>query len=184
MLVQSAPYSLKSDSGILSGRDLGERLLDQLTLHLRDAEPDSATPLDFSDIQFVDISAADEFLCKLLMRIASGELGTRYVFISGANESIRETFEAVLKLRDLAALCKEGDDRIILGVLKTPMREALEVILAARQGTSAELAQRLDKNINIACNRLNALQKMGLVCRTRDGSVQGGGRQYYYEAIV
>jgi len=184
MLVQSAPYSLKSDSGILSGRDLGERLLDQLTLHLRDAEPDSTTPLDFSDIQFVDISAADEFLCKLLMRIASGELGTRYVFISGANESIRETFEAVLKLRDLAALCKEGDDRIILGVLKTPMREALEVILAARQGTSAELAQRLDKNINIACNRLNALQKMGLVCRTRDGSVQGGGRQYYYEAIV
>ena len=184
MLVQSAPYCLKSDSGILSGRDLGERLLDQLTLHLRDAEPDSATPLDFSDIQFVDISAADEFLCKLLMRIASGELGTRYVFISGANESVRETFEAVLKLRDLAALCKEGDDRIILGVLKTPMREALEVILAARQGTSAELAQRLDKNINIACNRLNALQKMGLVCRTRDGSVQGGGRQYYYEAIV
>ena len=184
MLVQSNPYCLKSDSGILSGRDLGERLLDQLTLHLRDAEPDSATPLDFSAIQFVDISAADEFLCKLLMRIASGELGTRYVFISGANESLRETFEAVLKLRDLAALCKEGDDRIILGVLKTPMREALEVILAARQGTSAELAQRLDKNINIACNRLNALQKMGLVCRTRDGSVQGGGRQYYYEAIV
>jgi DNA-binding transcriptional ArsR family regulator len=184
MLIQSNPYCLKSDSGILSGRDLGERLLDQLTLHLRDAEPDSATPLDFSAIQFVDISAADEFLCKLLMRIASGELGTRYVFISGANESIRETFEAVLKLRDLAALCREGDDRIILGVLKTPMREALEVILAARQGTSAELAQRLDKNINIACNRLNALQKMGLVCRTRDGSVQGGGRQYYYEAIV
>jgi DNA-binding transcriptional ArsR family regulator len=184
MLVQSNPYCLKSDSGILSGRDLGERLLDQLTLHLRDAEPDSTTPLDFSAIQFVDISAADEFLCKLLMRIASGELGTRYVFVSGANESIRETFEAVLKLRDLAALCKEGDERIILGVLKTPMREALEVILAARQGTSAELAQRLDKNINIACNRLNALQKMGLVCRTRDGSVQGGGRQYYYEAIV
>lgn len=184
MLVQSKPYCLKSDSGILSGRDLGERLLDQLTLHLRDAEPDSATPLDFSAIQFVDISAADEFLCKLLMRIASGELGTRYVFISGANESIRETFEAVLKLRDLAALCVEGDKRIILGVLKTPMREALEVILVARQGTSAELAQRLDKNINIACNRLNALQKMGLVCRTRDGSVQGGGRQYYYEAIV
>ena len=184
MLVQSPPYHLKSESGILSGRDLGEQLLDQLTAHLREAEPDSVTPLDFSAIQFVDISAADEFLCKLLMRIASGELGTRYVFIQGANESVRETFEAVLKLRDLAALCREGGQRRILGVLKTPMREGLEAILAARHGTSAELAQRLDKNINIACNRLNALQKMGLVCRTRDGSVQGGGRQYYYEAIV
>ena len=184
MLIQSPPHLLKSDNGILSGRDLGERLLDELTGALRGSPPDSVIPLDFSNIQFVDISAADEFLCKLLMRIASGELGTRYVFITGANESIRETIEAVLKLRDIAALCKEGDKRLILGVLKTPMREALDVILAARQGTSAELAQRLDKNINIACNRLNALQKMGLVCRTRDGSVQGGGRQYYYEAIV
>ena len=184
MLVQSPPYRYQSDSGILSGRPLGERLLDQLTAHLRTTLPDSATPLDFSAIQFVDISAADEFLCKLLMRIASGELGTRYVFVQGANESIRETLEAVLKLRDLAALCVEGDERLILGVLKTPMREALEVMLEARNGTSAELAQRLDKNINIACNRLNALQKMGLVCRTRDGSVKGGGRQYYYEAII
>ena len=118
------------------------------------------------------------------MRIASGELGTRYLFIQGANDSIRETFEAVLKLRDLAALCVEGDASLILGVLKTPMREALDVMLQARHGTSAELAQRLGKNIYIACNRLNALQKMGLVCRTRDGSVQGGGRQYYYESIV
>jgi hypothetical protein len=184
MLVQSSPFVLKSESGILSSRELGEQLLDRLTAHLRETEPDSATPLDFSEIQFVDISAADEFLCKLLMRIASGELGTRYVFIANANESIRETFEAVLKLRDLAALCLDGEERRILGVLKTPMREALEVMLAARNGTSAELAQRLDKNINIACNRLNALQKMGLVCRTRDGSVQGGGRQYYYESIV
>jgi len=184
MLVQSPPYRLQSESGILSGRPLGEPLLDRLTSHLRSTVPDSATPLDLSGIQFVDISAADEFLCKMLMRIASGELGTRYVFVQAANESIRETFDAVLKLRDLAALCKEGDTRLILGVLKTPMREALELMLKARHGTSAELAQRLDKNINIACNRLNALQKMGLVCRTRDGSVRGGGRQYYYEAII
>ena len=183
-MVRSEPYILTSENGILSGRDLGERLLDQLTAHLRDTDPDSATPLDFSQIQFVDISAADEFLCKLLMRIASGELGTRYVLIHNANESVRETFEAVLKLRDLSALCLDGEKRRILGVLKTPMREALEVMLEARNGTSAELAVKLDKNINIACNRLNALQKMGLVCRTRDGSVSGGGRQYYYESII
>ena len=47
-----------------------------------------------------------------------------------------------------------------------------------------EFAEALSKNINIACNRLNALQKMGLVCRVRDGSVDGGGRQFYYESIV
>ena len=53
-----------------------------------------------------------------------------------------------------------------------------------KQGTSSEFAEALRKNINIACNRLNALQKMGLICRVRDGSVPGGGRQFYYESIV
>ena len=54
-------------------------------------------PLDFSDVQFIDISCADEFLTKLLMRIGSGEMGNRYVFIQNANQSVRETLEAVLQ---------------------------------------------------------------------------------------
>ena len=68
--------------------------------------------------------------------------------------------------------------------LKTPIREALDVVLSRKKGTSSEFAHALHKNINIACNRLNALQKMGLVCRVRDGSVPGGGRQFFYESIV
>ena len=64
-------------------------------------------------------------------------------------------------------------------MLKTPIREALDVVLTRKKGTSSEFAHALRKNINIACNRLNALQKMGLVCRVRDGSVSGGGRQFF-----
>ena len=140
--------------------------------------------MDFSQVQFIDISCADEFFAKLIMRIGSGELGTRYVYVMNANESVRETLEAALKLKSLAALCNEGETVHALGTLKTPIREALDVMLARKSGTSSEIADALGKNINIACNRLNRLLKMGLVCRTRDASVQGGGRQFIYESIV
>ena len=182
---QTSPFVFEASSGILTGRDRGEALLDQLMDHMQAAASDAVTPLDFSGVSFIDISCADEFLTKLLMRIGSGELGNRFAYIQNANDSVRETFEAVLKLRNLAALFRneEGDVQV-LGTLKTPIREALDVVLRKKKGTSSEFAEALKKNINIACNRLNALQKMGLVCRVRDGSVAGGGRQFYYESIV
>ncbi len=79
---------------------------------------------------------------------------------------------------------KDFAERPLLGDLKTPIREALDVMLARKRVTSSEIAEALGKNINIACNRLNALQRMGLVCRVKDASVQGGGRQFIYEAIL
>ena len=185
MLNETPPFVFEAPSGILSGRERGEELLDRLMDHMRSCEPDGVTPLDFSDISFMDISCADEFLSKLLMRIGSGELGNRYAYIQVANLSVRETLEAVLQLRGLAALIRnEAGEVEILGSLKTPIREALDVVLEKKQGTSSEFAEALRKNINIACNRLNALQKMGLICRVRDGSVPGGGRQFFYESIV
>jgi hypothetical protein len=184
MLRRLPPFHLTSPSRILSGRDRGGALLEELTERLRASQPDAVTPLDFAKIDFVDISCADEFLTKLLMRIGSGELGARYVTLRGANLSVRETLEAVLTLRGLAALHSEGDRTEVLGTLKAPIREALDVILAKKSGTSSEIARELGKNINIACNRLNVLQRMGLVCRAREGSAPGGGRQYTYESIA
>ncbi len=184
MLNQCAPFQFGAPNGILTGRERGGDLLEDLMGHMRKSDSEGVVPLDFSGIDFMDISCADEFLTKLIMRIGSGELGTRFVYIENANESVRETVEAVLKLRGLAALLKEGDRVEVLGKLKTPIREALDVLLEKKEGTSTELAEALRKNVNIACNRLNALQRMGLVCRVREGSVRGGGRQYFYESIL
>ena len=182
---QTPPFVFEAPTGILSGRDRGENLLDQLMVFMQTAADDAVIPLDFSNTSFIDISCADEFLSKLLMRIGSGELGNRFAFIQNANDSVRETLEAVLKLRDLAALIVDDQGEThVLGILKTPIREALDVVLSKKKGTSSEFAEALSKNINIACDRLNALQRMGLVCRVRDGSVAGGGRQFFYESIV
>ena len=184
MLQQHPSFVLPASGGILSGRRRGGELLDLVSDHLRSTGPDGVTPLDFSQVDFIDISCADECFTKLLLRIGCGEIGGRYVYVRAANESVTETLEAVLKLRGLAALCKTGDGVRLLGELKTPIREALDVMVEKKQGTSSEIAEALGKNINIACNRLNALQRMGLVCRVKDTSVEGGGRQFVYESIL
>ena len=134
MLNETPPFVFEAPNGILSGRERGEELLDRLMDHMQSCEPDGVTPLDFSEIAFMDISCADEFLSKLLMRIGSGELGTRYAYIQVANLSVRETLEAVLRLRGLAALIRnEAGEVEVLGSLKTPIREALDVVLEKKQ---------------------------------------------------
>jgi anti-anti-sigma regulatory factor len=177
-------FVFEVEHGILSGRPKGAILLDALMAHLLRCPDQSAVALDFSQVSFVDVSCADEMLNKLLLRLRSGELGNRFVFIAAANTSVRETIEAVLQLRELAVLFEVGGKIELLGALKRPMREALDVLLERKCVTSAEISEILEKNVNIVCNRLNALQRMGLVCRLRDGSVAGGGRQYYYVSIL
>jgi len=183
--ISEAPaYRFKVQQGILSGRPKGAELLEDLMGYLLRGPDNAATPLDFNQVSFIDVSCADEMLNKLLLRLRSGEMGSRYVYIKVANTSVRETIEAVLQLRELAVLYRSGDQIELLGMLKRPMREALDVLLERKCATSAEVSDVLNKNVNIVCNRLNALQRMGLVCRLRDGSVAGGGRQYYYVSIL
>ena len=84
--------------------------------HLQQCEDRTVVPLDFEQVQFVDVSCADEMLNKLLLRLRSGELKDRFVFIVSANASVRETLEAVLQLRDLAVLAEDEGDRCICWV--------------------------------------------------------------------
>ncbi|MBI2503772.1 MAG: hypothetical protein HYW07_11145 [Candidatus Latescibacteria bacterium] len=181
-LIPAPPFTIARSEAILSGRPRGAQLLEAVMEHLLEAPDPSATPLDFSGVSFIDVSCADELLNKLLRRLRSGELGGRYLYLQGANPSVAETLETVLRLRELSALARQGGEVVVLGELGRPMREALEVLLQHKALTSAQLATALGKNTNIVCNRLNALQRQGLACRLQDGTV--GGRRYCYVSIL
>ena len=151
---QAPAYLFAGEQGILSGRPRGAELLSELMQHLLSGPADAATPLDFSRVSFIDVSCADEMLNKLLLRLASGELGRRHVYIAAANISVRETIAAVLQLRELAALYKDGGHIEVLGVLKTPMREVLDVLLAHKCATSAAISDALGKNIRSTAGKM------------------------------
>lgn len=181
-LTPAPPFCIAGGDAILSGRPRGAELLAAVMVHLQGAPDLSATPLDFSGVSFIDVSCADELLNKLLRRLRSGELGGLYLFLQGANPSVAETIETVLRLRDLSVLAKVGEEVMVLGELGRPSREALEVLLQHKALTSTQLAVALGKNTNIVCNRLNALQRQGLACRLPDGTA--AGRRYSYVSIL
>lgn len=181
-LVLAPAFALASGEGILSGRPRGAELLAAAMAHLERVPDPSATPLDFGGVSFIDVSCADELLNKLLRRLRSGELGGRCVFVREANPSVAETIETVLRLRELSVLARRGEEVVVLGELGRPMREVLEVLLRHKALTSAQLAAALGKNTNIICNRLNALQRLGLACRLQDGTA--GGRRYSYVSVL
>ena len=159
---QTPPFVFETPTGILSGRDRGEVLLNQLMAFMQTADNDAVTPLDFANVSFIDISCADELLCKLLMRIGSGELGNRFTFIQNANDSVRETFEAVLKLRDLAALFKDDEGDIhVLGVLKTPIREALDVVLTQKKRYVFRVCPYVEKKYQYCLQSAQCASKNG-----------------------
>ena len=122
---EAPAYCFEVQQGILSGRPKGAELLEDLMAYLLRSPDNTATPLDFAQVSFIDVSCADEMLNKLLLRLRSGEMGSRYVYVTVANASVRETIEAVLQLRELAVLYRNGDQVELLGTLKRPMREAL-----------------------------------------------------------
>jgi len=177
-------HLLSSDARILSGRPRGAQLRGTVEERLQQEPAPCLLPLDFGGVEFVDVSCADELLEGLLARVTGGDLGARLVLAQGMNASVRDTVNAVLQLRERALIVRDAAGVAVLGHLQPPLLEALSAVPEGGRITSPELAEVLGRNLNIACNRLNALVRHGLVWRWRDAAAAGGGRQYTYESLV
>lgn len=183
-VVECAAHLVGNGAAILSGRPRGGQLRAEAAQRLRREPEPCLLPLDFTGVGFMDVSCADELLEGLLSEVLGGGFGERRLVGQGMNASVRDTADAVLRLRDRALLVREGEGAAVLGHLQPPLRQALTAVLEHGRITSPRLAEALGRNLNIACNRLNALQRQGLVWRWRDNSSSGGGRQYSYESLV
>ncbi|SRR6266568_340772 len=172
--------------GVYGSRETGASLFDRFWSSVTAMPFDCSVPLDFSEVRFIDVSAADEFLCKILQRLRSGELAGRYVFISSARPEVIATLELTLQARKLACLLEESGSFRIVGDLSQPLQETLVQVCKRGFATANELANGMKHSkskLNIICNRLNTLSRWGLVHREREGAPKPG-RQYSYHSIV
>ena len=185
MLKKQKPFLVKGKAEILSGREEGRALAEKILERMEQLDPDSILPLDFRGVAFIDFSCADELLTRVLRRIISGELGTRFIMLQGMSPNIEENVSAVFTIRQLACpkVTREGTVGI-LGKIGTELLETYK--LAARKGKITardvfEIAPRV--RISAISNRLAKLQKIGLLMRTREIGVGTGGRQFVYEPV-
>ena len=57
---RGVPFVFQAEQGILSGRPKGAALLEALMAHLQLSQDNTAIALDFKQVQFVDVSCADQ----------------------------------------------------------------------------------------------------------------------------
>jgi predicted transcriptional regulator len=175
-----APYSTTG------GRDRGKELRGAIVGAMQACPPDGVLLVDFSAVQTLDFSAADEVVGGLVGRVLSGDLGTRRFVLTGLGESARESIEAVLKLRKRHCLEVTSDRRVhVLGPISSAHEETLEFVAERAEVAVADVAERFwsEPNMTAATNRLNTLAGLGLVLRRVE---RGGprGNRYVYAAVM
>jgi len=184
-LERQNPHAVEGRTELLNGRREGHELADRLLAQLAASEPDSILPVDFGRVRFMDFSCADELMTRVLRRIRSGELGTRFILLQDLSPSVEENLAAVFALRDLVcAKLTKGGKIELLGKIGPELAETYQ--LAVRKGTITArdvAAIAPDVGISAISNRLAKLQTMGLLVRTKEGAPASGGRQFVYRAV-
>ena len=98
--------------------------------------------LDFSDIELLDFSCAEEIVAKLLLAQASGR--TRFVVLRGLRDDQHDAIEQVLTHHRLAvaALLPEGEP-VLLGWVTPDARAAFACVCRLGRACAADLAHAL-----------------------------------------
>jgi hypothetical protein len=182
----TASTTFEVEGPVLGGREDGQDVRRRILELLQSASPDAVLRIDFSKVQMLDFSAADELLASLLARTTSGELGRRRFYLSGVDEGVREGIVAVLTLRKRVCLeMTESGHVRVLGPLSPPHQETLRFAIERGSVTAADVAERFwtEPNMTAATNRLNALVAAGLLLRDVEQGGPRGARNRYASFI-
>jgi hypothetical protein len=138
-------------------RPTGAAIRNRIQAAIADSDCRTAL-LDFSDIELLDLSCADEVVAKLLLN--DEERGSRFVVLGGLREDQHEAIEHVLTTHRLAVAtmpCSEHPAPRLLGWVTADARAAFAFLCERGALLAAELAGALDWPAGRAEEALEAL---------------------------
>lgn len=148
---------------------------------MREVPAGESLVVDFSGIEDITFSFADECIAKVMVSKGAGDYPDRGIVLSGMTDEIRETLNVVLARRDLAMVAMDRGVSI-LGA-DSFLTETLKLALDLGSFTASDIGERLGLSVQAANNRLKHLTATGAVVRHL-AVPDGGGREYQYKAIV
>ena len=174
------------DGGMLVTREMGAAAKETICTKLDALAANSVLKLDFTGIRYMDVSAADEAVVRVLARLEAREFPDRFLVLANLAAQHRENIEAALKVAKKAVLVKGRKDNEPLGELVGSYRDALAHIIAARGITARELQREMEyRTINEASTKLTFLYQRCLIGREPyRQAVRGGGRQFRYLSLL
>jgi hypothetical protein len=182
-----SPFILERET--YSGREtVGKELRQQLQNFIELQQPaDTILPINFKNVKNMSWSVADEVICKTQQRLNSGELGSKHICLEDVNIEIREAIDAALKLRNLVCILRDANKIQILGNLSKELQATYHLIHSKERVTARDLLQMnilRNKKISAASNRLKKLNQLGIIHKIEEEFVEGGGKQFVYEAVA
>jgi hypothetical protein len=144
-------------------RPTGAAVRAQIEALLRDSERSLAV-IDFTHVQMIDFSCADEVVAKLLLRYCD-DLPPReaYFIFRGVNEAHWDAIEVVLEQRGLALVVEDEHGLELRGSLTDRERRAWEVVRRLGQAAAADVADDIGADDADAEQVLETLHKRRLV---------------------
>ena len=159
MLRQTLAANLYSN---LVTRPTGRAVRTQIELLLRDADR-SITVIDFSHVQMIDFSCADEVIAKLMLSPA--EERESYFVVRGMTDDHWHAIEQVLEHHGLAIVVERDGEVELLGVLEEAELRVFAALKTRRRATARQVAGDLGDGEPQVRSALDRMWRRRLIAR-------------------
>lgn len=169
---------------MIYGRKSAAGVRERIEAEFGDIRKGGLEIFDFSRIEVIDFSAADEIVAKLAGRMEQGEYGEGSIALMGCNDHVRENLAVALNQKDLVLMHLDGKKKwSLVGDLNPYLQDTLD--LAMRDGTllARDLSAELKLKLNTASTRLINLFQKHLVLRKEDPETKIG-REFTYCSLL
>lgn len=156
-------------------RPTGAAVRSQIEEQLAGLRDSVITVIDFSHVQLLDFSCADEVIAKLLLRFGNEPAREAYFVFRGVTAHL-DAIETVLE-RHMLALVIQLDDGAaqLIGEVPAAERRLWEVLRRVGGGAAPAIAAELGLSEHDAVEMLDGLRRRRLVMRSGDRYVAVGG---------
>lgn len=173
-------------TGVLYDREkMGVPLRIEIEKKLQSLPSGGVLALDFSGIEDITPSVADEIGPYFVLRLMNGDFGDRFIVYKCGNNEIAHALQLAFErwAGKIAALSLD-EGRIYYGKLSPALEHTLNKVEEKATVTPSQLCETEGSTLNIWSNRLKSLYNLRLVKRVEAPLERGGGRQFLYSKVV
>ena len=163
----------------LATRGKGRAAREELEDRIKQIHADGVL-IDFTHVEAMTISFADEFLGRFYASLAAGDVLVEAVVLLGLNEENLETVRICLERRELAAAAVIDGHPALLSALEY-LVETYDRALGRGTFSALDLSAELGISPQNVNNRLKRLVEAGAIQRRRVTSDRGG-KEFAYTA--
>jgi hypothetical protein len=178
--------NIKINNHFLFGYEEGYKIKQSVLKKLASMPDQSILAIDFANVQFIDVTCAEELIVKSLMIAREKHSGERFLILKHLSKQHEENIDTALKIAKQAILAEVDGMWRALGNIPENLCGPLNFVIQNGKVTAEELATYLDlPSVSLATKKLNALYQFKLLDRQRAQSDPDLEFQFYeYYSLV